>query len=529
MDTPPKDKQDLYDRIRQSSRDEVILDEMQRLGFWPRGESPEGPEAEIRRIGELQQELRSLTTENTRLQNTEALRKAANRKRLEESRRKRKERKEQKERERQQRAERWALRAEREIVYLGAGVSGGLNDLEADLDKLTRHGLTSFENPASLAARIGITLNELRFLAYHRRVSRVTHYRRFRIAKKTGGHRHISAPMPRLKNAQRWILENILQDLDLADCVHGFRRDRSIVTNAQPHVGADVVLNVDIKDFFPSVTFRRVKGLFRSLGYSECIAAILALLCTEPDTVEVLLDGRVYHVARGERVLPQGAPTSPAITNLICRGLDARLTGVARKMGFQYTRYADDISMSARGEAAADVARVLRQVRHIVGDEGFVLHPDKTRVIRSSRRQEVTGIVVNRRVNISRKLLRRFRATMRQIELDGPQGKCWCNGGDVIAAIEGFANFVAMVDADKGAKYQQRVAAIVQRYGRPERPGQRRQRWRRPDPPVRAVAVPDATTAATGFTTPSLDSQTAPPKPGANDRKAAKKPWWKFW
>jgi retron-type reverse transcriptase len=458
-------RQELYDRIRTSSKDEVVLDEMVRLGFWPRGtQGPGDPADEIRRRGELERLLQSLLTERVRLQNPEAIKKAWRQQRMEESRRRQQENKERRLRERRERAEAWRRRKEREVLYLGAGVSGGLNHNEGDAARLRAAGLPVVETAAELAEAMGVTVGELRFLAYSRRVSTVSHYQRFQIPKKSGGLRLISAPMPRLKRAQEWVLRQLLEKVPLHDAAHGFRRGRSIVTNAAPHVGADVVVNLDLQDFFPTITYRRVRGVFRKLGYSEQVATILALLCSEPDVDTVELDGRTYYVARGERFLPQGAPTSPAITNLLCRRLDARLHRVADKLGFRYSRYADDLTFSASGEAAANVGRILRRVRYVVEQEDLHVHPQKTRILRHGRRQEVTGLVVNQRVNVSRALLRRFRATLFQIEKDGPAGKRWGQSANVLAAIEGFANFVAMVDATKGHALQERVRAILRKH-----------------------------------------------------------------
>src|SRR5205814_542248 len=136
-----------------------------------------------------------------------------------------------------------------------------------------------------------------------------------------------------------------------------------------------------------------VKGLFHALGYGEHVATILALLCTEPPRVPVELDGKTYHVSLGTRVLPQGACTSPAITNALCRRLDRRLDGLARKHGFAYTRYADDLTFS--GDTPAAIDRLRRDAERIIRDEGFRVNAKKTRIMRRGRRQTVTGVVVN--------------------------------------------------------------------------------------------------------------------------------------
>ena len=123
------------------------------------------------------------------------------------------------------------------------------------------------------------------------------------------------------------------------------------------------------------------------------------------------------------------------------------------------------MTFSGSGPAAEDVGKLLRRVRFVIEREGFRVHPDKTRVLRKGRQQEVTGLVVNRRVNVARATLRRFRATLFQIEFDGPAGKRWGAGPDVLAAIEGFANFVAMVDPERGGDLRRRVGRILERYG----------------------------------------------------------------
>src|SRR6185436_17792305 len=120
----------------------------------------------------------------------------------------------------------------------------------------------------------------------------------------------------------------------------GFVSGRSTVSNARAHLGRSLVVNLDLKDFFPSVTFPRVRGLFESVGYSPAAATILALLCTESPRMAVDHDGTRHWVAVAERALPQGACTSPAIANLVARKLDRRLAGAAKKLGWTYTRYA---------------------------------------------------------------------------------------------------------------------------------------------------------------------------------------------
>jgi RNA-directed DNA polymerase len=466
MTEQPRTRQELYDRIRQTGKERFILDEMIRYGFWPaQGEMPEDPADEIRRLGELEKERQQLQQQNRLLHNEEALRKQLLQERLAESKRKQQETKARRERERQERATAWNGKKQQDIVFLGSGVSAGLNQKEPNLERLQSQGLPVFTTPESLASAMGVTIGQLRFLAFHRHVAKTSHYIRFYISKKTGGQRLIAAPMPRLKRLQTWILRQILDLVAVHEAAHGFCQGRSILTNATPHVGADVVVNFDLQDFFPSISYKRVKGLFQALGYGEAIATILGLLCTYPDREEVELDGSTYFVATGDRHLPQGSPASPAIANLMCRRLDRRLTQMAADLGFLYSRYADDLTFSASGDNLRHICNLLKRTEAIAIHEGFTLNPHKTRIMRQNCQQEVTGIVVNQFPNISKATLKRFRATLFQIERDGIAGKKWGNSSDMMSAIQGFARFVAMVNPEVGNKFIERVKQIQQSQG----------------------------------------------------------------
>ncbi len=500
-------RQQLYDRIRESSKDEVILDEMIRLGFWPRTEGmPSAPEELIKRGGEISRALAELYKKQARWTDPERALKEMHKERKRAAMERRKETKLRNAQKRHERALAWAERKKSDIAYLGEGVSAGLTH-GAKAREAMPDGLPVIADARALAAAMGVALGELRFLSFERALSRTSHYQRFLLPKKAGGHRLISAPMPRLKRAQYWILDNILAKVPVHDAAHGFVGSRSILTNAAPHVGRDVVINLDMKDFFPTLSWRRVRGKFRGLGYSEGVATVLALICTEPDIDEVELDGERLYLRKGPRRLPQGAPTSPALTNLICLRLDKRLTGLAAKLGFTYTRYADDMTFSASGEAADKVGTLLKAVSDIVAAEGFTVHPDKTRIMRRHRRQEVTGLVVNDGIGVPRDTLRRFRALIHQIEKSGPEGKSWGAGGNVLSAALGFAHFIRMVDAEKGAPLVAQAEALTKRYGTGGQPAMQRDfrakaakgeqplpRWWKPAEPE--VPKPDPVLAA---------------------------------
>ncbi len=455
--------QEIWARIRllAGGQEEFIHQEMKRLGFWEASKGvPRLSDARKAEQKALQDELRGALLQQSAYKNRKKLLRTAHLKRMAAAKARRAETKEKRLRQRAEKAAAWAEAQQQDITWLGPAVSAGLQQKESDTLKLEMFGLPVFDGVKGFATAMGVPLNELRFLAFDRVVSRTSHYQRFKVAKKTGGFREISAPAPRLKKAQHWVLDHILYKMQLHQAAHGFVPQRSIVTNALPHVGASVVINMDVKDFFPSITYRRVKGVFRALGYSEQLATILALLCTETPYDEATLDGQRYFVAKGERRLPQGAPTSPALTNILCQGMDRRFEGMAKALGWTYTRYADDLTFSKKETDARDVNRVLWQARQIVENEGFVLHPDKIKVMRKGARQEVTGVVVNEKPNVSRTKLKQFRAVLHRIETQGVQAAKFGNG-KLLESIQGFANYVWMVNPEKGAALKKQIHAIL--------------------------------------------------------------------
>lgn len=456
-------RQQLYDRIRATSKEEYILEEMVRLGFWPKNDqAPSVPETIIRQEGELRRELNQLITEQQKYRNKQQLLTDMRKARMAKAKAKRAETKKRNEEKRAERAAAWAEEKNQKIVYLGEDVSAGLNKTTSNTEQLQRFGLPLLHDALQLSAAMGITLGKLRFLAYNRKVGTISHYKRFYLPKKSGGRRLISAPMPQLKAAQYWVLENILYKVPNSNAAHGFVPGRSIVTNATHHVGQDVVINIDLKDFFPTIAYKRVKGLFIKLGYSEQLATVLGLLCTEPEADQVALDGKEYFVATTPRHLPQGAPSSPAITNLICYKLDKRFTGLAARFGYTYTRYADDMTFSTKGEPADKIGQLLWAIKKVVKEEGFNLHPDKLKVMRKGDKREVTGIVVNEKLSLDRETLRKFRALLHQIERSGLQDKKWGNG-NIISSMEGFANYVAMVKPETGQQLKDKLKLLLNR------------------------------------------------------------------
>jgi len=373
-----------------------------------------------------------------------------------EERKRRKEQKQAEAAERKRRhGEQVAQRRQTDIVFLGRGVSGGLSDRRANVEKLQQLQLAVLSTPADLAKALNLPVPRLRWLAFHSEAAAVIHYVRFQVSKKSGGTRELSAPHRELAAAQRWILINILEKIPIHAAAHGFVPGRGTMSNAAPHVGRAVVVNLDLKDYFPSITFPRVKGIFQGLGYSPSVATILALLCTECPRRKAEYAGRVLHVATGARALPQGACTSPALSNLLARRLDARLNGLAAKLGLAYTRYADDLTFSGAAERAPKIGYLLARVRHIVAGEHLLVNEEKTRVQRPNARQTVTGIVVNERPNVPRRVTRRLRAILHQAKKEGLGAANRGQRDNFVYWLGGMIAYTQMVNPDKGHKLRE--------------------------------------------------------------------------
>jgi RNA-directed DNA polymerase len=352
------------------------------------------------------------------------------------------------------RASRWIRRQKRELVMDSAEArrlfssslrtrNRGLRDLATDEEQLARHGLPVWKTEQDVAAALGVSVGRLRFFTMHRAADPVCHYVLFRIPKRSGGMRLIMAPKRELKALQRKLHELLGKRLPVGEHAHGFVSGRSVLTNARPHVGKTVLVQFDLKDFFPSVTYARVRGLLCALGYSFPIASVIALLATEAERQVTEVDGRRYYVPVGWRHCVQGAPTSPAFCNAVALKLDHRLAGLARRLGFSYTRYADDLTFS--GDDPARVHQLIKTVSRIVRAEGFVLNTSKTRVSRRGSRQRVTGVTVNEEPGLSRKERRRLRAALH------------AQGGNPSSELRGKLAWLSMLNPAQAAALARRA------------------------------------------------------------------------
>ena len=228
--------------------------------------------------------------------------------------------------------------------------------------------------------------------------SKVTRYRTFSIPKKSGGKREISAPMPKLQ-AILWPVKEILDSLyEPAFCVMGFTSCRSVVDNAKVHLGQNYVLNLDLKDFFPSIHQARVWKRLQlpPFNFTQEVANVVAGLCAI----------RVVEGDQKKYVLPQGAPTSPILTNIICEKLDRRLIAIATKHNLRYSRYADDMTFSSMHSVLSTNGDVFADIVKTIEEQGFKVNPAKTRLQKRGDRQEVTGLVISNKVNTPKQYIR---------------------------------------------------------------------------------------------------------------------------
>ena len=223
-------------------------------------------------------------------------------------------------------------------------------------------------------------------------------YKTFYIPKKSGGVREISAPRALLKSFLTYTNKLLQAFYDAPQYVTGFVPEKSVVDNAEFHIGKNFVFNTDLKDFFPSITKSRIWATLKHppFNFNDTIAdAIAGLCCTE-----TVIDGKKHWV------LPQGSPCSPVLTNIVCRNLDRQLQKLAKKYRLRYSRYADDITFSGNRNIFRKDGSFQRELKAIVVGQNFTINEKKTRLQPKNMRQEVTGLVVSDRVNVSREYVR---------------------------------------------------------------------------------------------------------------------------
>lgn len=316
------------------------------------------------------------------------------------------------------------------------------NALKEYNQRLAQNGYPIIYNLRHLRKILSIKKNEQdKFFGRNR-----NQYHTFFIPKKSGGKRKIEAPSDRLKSFQLWIKEQILDNIHISDHAKGFKKSSSIIDNAKEHVGKDLVINVDIKDFFPSITYKQVFRIFVYIGYTTEVAHLLTQICTN-----------------NKNVLPQGSPASPAISNIVSLRLDKRLDGLSKKYDCCYTRYADDITFSGK----TNIKNMLPIIEFIIFDEGFKINQEKVRLQYKNQRQEVTGLIVNQKISVSPKLQREINNAIyycKKFGVESHMQRIGCLRSFYKEHLYGIAYFIKMIDEQKGNYYLNQLDQICWSY-----------------------------------------------------------------
>ncbi|MGC4048798.1 MAG: reverse transcriptase family protein [Paludibaculum sp.] len=326
-------------------------------------------------------------------------------------------------------------------------------------------GLPELVTEGDLAAWLGVHPTELDWFADRKGLNARTtrtpleHYHYRILVKQHGGVRLIEAPKPRLKEMQRRILGEILNLIPAHPAAHGFCPGRSIRTFAEPHVGRPVVLRMDLQDFFPSIPAARIQAVFRTFGYPESVADLLAGVCTNRthpgvwrtagpsiSNAELIAARRLHQSPH----LPQGAPTSPGLANLCAYHADCRLTGLARQFGAVYTRYADDLAFSF--DEPSHVRRFSSYAAAVLLEEGFAVNHRKTRIMTRSMQQRLAGLVTNARLNIPRADFDQLKAVLTNCVRFGPADQNRAGVPDLRAHLGGRIGFVESIHPGKGRR-----------------------------------------------------------------------------
>ena len=253
-------------------------------------------------------------------------------------------------------------------------------------------------------------------------------YTEFKINKKSGAQRSIHSPVKGLKAIQKTLAYVLHCVYEPPKAAMGFVRDRSIVVNAQLHAGSNYVYNIDLKDFFPSIDQARVWKTLQlkpfnlnkefntqvtpgdekqDLSRLDIANIIASLCCTEMEVERQNETGEWEKVKRN--VLPQGAPTSPVLTNIVCQKLDYLLSAVAKRFGLNYSRYADDITFSSMHNVYQSGSKFLKELHRIIAEQNFHIKESKTRLQKDGYRKEVTGLLVNEKVNVQKRYIKQLR------------------------------------------------------------------------------------------------------------------------
>lgn len=321
--------------------------------------------------------------------------------------------------------------------------------------------ITQLQNLKQLAIWLGLSFGQLENYSANWRIpsqktpSHFRHYH-YQWVKKKHGHRLIEAPKQRMADVQRQIYQGILVHIPLHKACHGFRKKHSCRSYVEPHAGKNIVIRMDLENFFSAIPLRRIHALFTTLGYSESVARRLAGLCSNQTPIDIIeqnpqLNWQQHKQLRAPH-LPQGSPSSPILANLSAYKLDLRLAALARKLGANYTRYADDLAFSGDSGFARIARHFPVLVAHIAACEGFSVNHRKTRIMRQGVSQRLTGMTLNRFPNYPRKDYDQLKAILYNCAKFDPQSQNRKQHPDFKAHLQGRIAYVRSLNPGKAEK-----------------------------------------------------------------------------
>ena len=354
-----------------------------------------------------------------------------------------------------------------DVLYKAAAQARQFKRLHAPLPILLTLG--------HLACRTRVSFQHLRMIAA--RDTGQPPYRTFRISKRSGGTRVISVPGPQLKRVQTWLAQHILNEVKPHPASHAFAPGSSISACAQEHAGARWLIKMDIADFFGSITEIQVFRVFNSLGYNKLLSFELARLCTILPVASAKHSMKAWQVRKSsggisyyrERLmgrLPQGAPTSPMLANLVMRDIDSELLDLATSARLTYTRYSDDITFSTKGDFTKQHAMdVVRNVSKILKRNGLFPNRSKTAIVHPGARRVVLGLLVDRdQPRLSRIFRDRLRQHLYYLEERGiaahMEARGFDSAGGLYRHLRGMIDYAKMVDPAYALKQKERLLAL---------------------------------------------------------------------
>lgn len=334
--------------------------------------------------------------------------------------------------------------------------------LECDLPPL--------QDLKTLSGWLSLTHNQLASYSNHWRIndqSTQVHHRHYHyhwINKKSGQKRLIEAPKQRMANVQRQIYLGILNHIPLHKTCHGFRRQHSCLSYAKPHAGKDVVIHMDLANFFTSIPIRRVHAIFTAIGFPESVARSLAGLCCEQTPREIIVQNPQLNWQQRKQLmephLPQGSPSSPVLANLCAYKLDLRLSALAEKLGGTYTRYADDLAFSGYADFAKHAHQLITLVAHIAITEGFSVNHRKTRIMHQGVSQRLTGMTLNKFANIPRKDYDKLKAILHNCVKFGHKSQNRNKQPNFKSHLQGRIAYVRSLNPEKANKLEMTFSEI---------------------------------------------------------------------